>query len=178
MEPGRQMSPERVAKSSYPVRKPVMEKRSASKSKASQTLAQDTEGLEAEQVLDDNTSNEEVKTAVDKPEPGRETEFLQQNWKRIIESAPQETQKTAAIAFLRSSSKPVSFEDNTVVLAFRFRIHKDNMEKPQNQKVAEKIISNAMGYPCQVRCIYQHEEDHLVEAAMKMGAEIIDVEDK
>ena len=112
------------------------------------------------------------------PEPGSEIEFLKQNWKQIIEKAPADTQKTPAVAFLRSSGKPVAFEDNTVVLAFKFSIHKDNMEKPQNQQIAEKIISSFIGHPCRVRCIFQPEDNHLVEAALKMGAQIIDGEEK
>ncbi len=112
------------------------------------------------------------------PEPGSEIEFLKQNWKQIIEKAPADTQKTPAVAFLRSSGKPVAFEDNTVVLAFKFPIHKDNMEKPQNQQVAERIISSFIGRPCRVRCIYQPEDNHLVEAALKIGAQIIDGEEK
>ncbi len=112
------------------------------------------------------------------PEPGSEIEFLKQNWKQIIEKAPADTQKTPAVAFLRSSGKPVAFEDNTVVLAFKFSIHKDNMEKPQNQQVAEKIISSFIGRPCRVRCIFQPEDNHLVEAALKIGAQIIDGEEK
>jgi DNA polymerase-3 subunit gamma/tau len=112
------------------------------------------------------------------PEPGSEMEFLKQHWKQIIEKAPADTQKTPAIAFLKSSGKPVAFEDNTVVLSFRFPIHKDNMEKPQNQQVAERIISSFIGRPCRVRCIYQPEDTHLVEAVLKIGAQIIDVEEK
>ncbi|RLC68384.1 MAG: DNA polymerase III subunit gamma/tau [Chloroflexi bacterium] len=119
-----------------------------------------------------------VEIPVAPPEPGSEIEFLKQNWKQIIEKAPADTQKTPAVAFLRSSGKPVAFEDNTVVLAFKFSIHKDNMEKPQNQQVAEKIISSFIGHPCRVRCIFQPEDNHLVEAALKMGAQIIDVEEK
>ena len=119
-----------------------------------------------------------AETPVAPPEPGSEIEFLKQNWKQIIEKAPSDTQKTPAVAFLRSSGKPVAFEDNTVVLAFKFPIHKDNMEKPQNQQVAERIISSFIGRPCRVRCIYQPEDNHLVEAALKIGAQIIDVEEK
>jgi len=119
-----------------------------------------------------------VEIPVAPPEPGSEIEFLKQNWKQIIEKAPADTQKTPAVAFLRSSGKPVAFEDNTVVLAFKFSIHKDNMEKPQNQQVAEKIISSFIGHPCRVRCIFQPEDNHLVEAALKIGAQIIDVEEK
>jgi len=119
-----------------------------------------------------------AETPVAPPEPGSEIEFLKQNWKQIIEKAPADTQKTLAVAFLRSSGKPVAFEDNTVVLAFKFSIHKDNMEKPQNQQIAEKIISSFIGHPCRVRCIFQSEDNHLVEAALKMGAQMIDVEEK
>ncbi|MDD5590623.1 MAG: DNA polymerase III subunit gamma/tau [Dehalococcoidales bacterium] len=117
-------------------------------------------------------------TPVAPPEPGGEIEFLKQNWKRIIENAPADTQKTPAVAFLRSSGRPLSFSDDTVVLAFKFPIHKDNMEKPQNHQVAERIISSFMGRPCRVRCIYQPEDNHLVEAVLNMGAQIIDAEDK
>jgi len=117
-------------------------------------------------------------TPVAPPEPGSELEFLKQNWKRIIENAPADTQKTPAVAFLRSSGRPVSFSDDTVVLAFKFPIHKDNMEKPQNRQVAEKIISSFVGHPCRVNCIYQPEDNHLVEAVLNMGAQIIDAEEK
>ena len=109
---------------------------------------------------------------------GDEIEYLRKNWKQVIENAPPDTQKTPAVAFLRSSSRPVAFKDNTVVLAFKFKIHKDNMEKPQNQQIAERIISNYLGFPCNVRCIYQQENNHLVEAALKMGAQIVNVEEK
>ena len=119
-----------------------------------------------------------AETPVAPPEPGSEIESLKQNWKQIIEKAPADTQKTPAVAFLRSSGKPVAFEDNTVVLAFKFPIHRDNMEKPQNQQIAERIISSFIGRPCRVRCVYQPEDNHLVEAVLNMGAQIIDVEEK
>ena len=87
--------------------------------------------------------------------------------------------KTYAIAILRSAGvKPVAFEDDTVVLSFRYNIHKDNMEKPENQRVAEEIIGNFLGRPCHVRYVFQPEDNHLVNAALKMGAQIIDVEEK
>jgi hypothetical protein len=52
------------------------------------------------------------------------------------------------------------------------------MEKPENQQVAEKIISNFLGRPCRVRCLYEPEDNHLVKAALKMGAQVINVEEK
>jgi len=112
-------------------------------------------------------------------EPGSEIEQLRLNWRQVIEQAPEETKRTPAIAILRSAGiKPVSIEDDTVVLAFRYSYHKEHIEKPENQQIAEKIIGNFLGRPCHVRCIHEPANDHLLKAALKMGAQIIDVEEK
>ncbi len=111
------------------------------------------------------------------PQLGSEIEQLRLNWRRVIEEAPVDTQKTAAIAILRSAGvRPVTIEDDTVVLTFRYPYHKEQIEKPENQQVAKKIISNFLGRPCQVRCIL--EDNHLVRAALKMGAEVTSMEEK
>ncbi|MFC2008251.1 DNA polymerase III subunit gamma/tau [Chloroflexota bacterium] len=124
---------------------------------------------------------ESVPEPVSVPAPplGSEIEQLKLNWKRLIEESPADIKRTNAVALLRSAGvKPIAMEDNAVVLAFRYSIHKENMEKPENQQVAEKIISRFLGRSCQVRCIYQPENNHLLRAALKMGAQIIDVEEK
>ena len=83
------------------------------------------------------------------------------------------------MAILRSAGvRPVAFEDDKLVLAFRYPLHKENMEKAQNQGIAERVISSFLGRPCQVRCIHKPEENHLVKAALKMGAQITSVEEK
>ena len=111
------------------------------------------------------------------PEQGSEIERLRLNWRQVIEQAPPDTKKTAAIAFLRSAGvKPVAFENNTVSLAFRYPLIKEQIEKIENQRVAEKIISNFLGHPCRVHCIL--EDNHLVNAALKMGAQRINTEEK
>jgi DNA polymerase-3 subunit gamma/tau len=112
-------------------------------------------------------------------EVGNETDFLQTNWRQVIEQAPEDTKRTPAMAILRSAGvKPVSIEDNSVILAFRYPLHKETMEKPQNQEIAARIISSFIGRSCQVRCIHQPEANHLVKAALKMGAQITKVEEK
>ena len=108
---------------------------------------------------------------------GSEIERLRLNWRQFIMEAPDGIGRTPAAALLRSA-KPKTIEDNTIVISFKFPLHKENMEKIENQKTAERIISNFLGRACQVRCIYEPEANHLVKAALKMGAQIIDVEEK
>ncbi len=113
------------------------------------------------------------------PELHNEIERLRLNWRQVIEQAPENVKRTPAIAILRSAGvKPVAIEDNIVVLAFRYPIHKDKMETAENQQVAKEIISNFLGHPCQVRFIYEPEDNHLLQAALKMGAQITSVEEK
>ena len=111
------------------------------------------------------------------PEPGSEMEQLTRDWKKVVEQAPPDTKRTPALAILRSAGvKPVSMENDTVVLSFRYPYHKEQIEKAENQRVVERIISNFLGHPCHVHCIL--EDNPLVKAALKMGAQIIDVEEK
>ncbi|MDP3880269.1 MAG: DNA polymerase III subunit gamma/tau [Dehalococcoidales bacterium] len=110
-------------------------------------------------------------------EANSEVERLKLNWKQIIEQAPGDAKKTPAIAILRSAGvKPVTVENGTVCLAFRYPYHKEQIEKIENQRVAERIISNFLGHPCHVRCIL--EDNHLLKAALKMGAQMTDTEEK
>jgi DNA polymerase-3 subunit gamma/tau len=52
------------------------------------------------------------------------------------------------------------------------------MEKTENQLVVQGIISNFLGRPCSVRCVNQPENNHIVKAAMRMGAHVTSVEEK
>jgi DNA polymerase-3 subunit gamma/tau len=113
------------------------------------------------------------------PQLHNEIERLKQSWRQVIEQAPDEVKRTPAIAILRSAGvKPVEIDGDTVVLAFRYPIHKEKMEAVENQQVAQKIISNFLGRPCRVRCIYEPENNHLLKAALKMGAQVTSVEEK
>jgi DNA polymerase-3 subunit gamma/tau len=109
-------------------------------------------------------------------ETGNTITKLRLNWKQVIEQAPPDTKKTPALAILRSAGvKPLSFDSNTVVLAFKYPYHKEQIEKIENQKIVEKIISNYFGYPCHVSCVL--EDNHLLREALKIG-KLIDTEEK
>jgi len=108
---------------------------------------------------------------------GSDIEKLRQNWKQVIELAPHDTKKTSAIAILRSAGvHPMAIENDTVILAFRHKNHKELIEKMENQQVAEKIIGNFLGYACRISCVT--EDNHLLKEALKMGARRIDTEEK
>ncbi len=110
-------------------------------------------------------------------EGGSEIERLRLNWKQVIEQAPQDTKKTTAIAILRSAGvKPMTVENDVVSLSFKHPVHKEQIEKIENQRITERIISNFLGHPCRVHCVL--EDNHLLKEALKMGAQIIDVEEK
>ncbi len=112
-------------------------------------------------------------------EPSSELEHLRLNWKQVIEQAPESIKRTPAIAILRSAGvKPIALKDNTVTLTFRYSYHKDKIEEMENKRVAAEIISKFLGHSCQVRCVYEPEENHLVREAQKMGAQIINMEEK
>jgi len=109
-------------------------------------------------------------------EPGSEIERLRANWKQIIKEAPPDIRKTVALAILRSAPvKLMSFENDTVVLAFKHPVHKEQIEKIENLRVVDKIISNFLGHPCHVTCIL--EDNHLLKEALKIG-KLIDTEEK
>ena len=107
---------------------------------------------------------------------GGEIEQLRRNWSKIINEAPNGMGKTPAAALLRSA-KPLSLENNTIIISFKYSYHKEKMDNPENQKTADKIVSGFLGHACQVRCVYEHENNHLVKAALNMGAQVIDSEE-
>ncbi len=108
---------------------------------------------------------------------GEEIEYLQSNWLKFIRDAPSSMSRTPAAALLRSA-KPKAIEKNTVTLSFKFPLHKESMEKTDNLQIAEQIISNFLGRACRVHCVSEPEANHLIEEALKIGAQIIESEEK
>lgn len=100
---------------------------------------------------------------------------LKQEWKRVLEQAPADVRKSPVIAILRSGVQPVSFEKGVIVLSVRYGYLKEKLEEMENQRVAERVLSNFTGQACKVQCVL--ENNSLLKEALKMGAEIVDMEE-
>jgi DNA polymerase III subunit gamma/tau len=120
----------------------------------------------------------EESVAPSAPSLTSEIERLKLNWKQIIEKVDPTLKKTKAIAWLKSGSKPVAMENDRVVLAFSYKVHKESIEKQEHAHVVEKIISDYLGHSCKIQCVCEGENNHMVKSALKQGAEIISVEEK
>ncbi|MDD5127758.1 MAG: DNA polymerase III subunit gamma/tau [Dehalococcoidales bacterium] len=148
-----------------------------------------TETIDRPQVKPAAARNEETpaakaelpkKTSNPPPAPLKATteiEQLQLNWRQLIKEMSGSLSRTPAAALLRSAM-PRTMEDNVVVLSFKYTALKENMERLDNQKTAEKILSSFLGHSCLLRCVCEPEDNHMIRAAQKMGAQIIDVEEK
>ena len=110
---------------------------------------------------------------------GSPLEQLKNNWALIIQQVPDAVKRSAAVAMLRSAGiKPIAIEGEAVVLSFKYPYHKEKIEELENRKIVAGLISQFLGHSCQIKCIYEPEENHLVREAQKLGAQIIEVEDK
>ncbi len=110
-----------------------------------------------------------------RPEPAAVDDIivqLQQQWMQIMKEAPDGMSKTPAAALLRSA-RPIAMENDTITVSFKYSYHKEKMDGIENQRTADKIVSSFLGRSCRVRCVYEHENNHLVKAALKMGAQVI-----
>jgi len=108
---------------------------------------------------------------------GSAIEQLQQQWSKMINDSPDGLGKTPTAALLRSA-RPLSLTDDTIVIAFKYSYHKEKMDTLENQKTAEKIVSHFLGHSCRISCVYEHENNHLVKAALRMGAQVINGEEQ
>ncbi|MEL7561934.1 DNA polymerase III subunit gamma/tau [Dehalogenimonas sp. 4OHTPN] len=105
---------------------------------------------------------------------------LQDQWPQILTQAPPRLRRSTALAILRSADivQPVSFNNGTITLSFKFAVHMNKINEPENKKITAEILSACVGAPCQIACVFDQVSNHLVKEAQKRGAEIIKVEDK
>lgn len=104
---------------------------------------------------------------------------LQNNWPNILTCAPPKLRRSPALAILRSAGvQPISFNDGVVTLSFKFPIHMNKINEPENRRVTAEILSACLGVTCEVNCVHEPSANHLVKEAQRRGAEIINVEEK
>jgi len=107
---------------------------------------------------------------------GNDLEKLKQNWKQMLSSAPRTGDVAHVIALLRSSDGPVSIDEDRITISFRYNIHKENIEKPENIKVVENLIGKNLGRTCKIFCVCK--PNPLIQAAIEKGFQITGVEEK
>ncbi|TFE26068.1 DNA polymerase III subunit gamma/tau [Cohnella luojiensis] len=84
-------------------------------------------------------------------------------WPQILQRVKEE--RVTVHAWL-TDGEPVSFADNTIVVAFRNTIHRETTERPANKGVIEGVLSAIFGNPTQLVTIMQKEwQDALAESA-------------
>jgi DNA polymerase-3 subunit gamma/tau len=106
-------------------------------------------------------------------------EELVKQWPQLLSCAPPQLRRSSALAILRSAGiQPVAFNGGTVTLSFKFPIHMNKINEPENKRITSEILSACIGAPVQVICVLEQVSNHLVKEAQRRGAEIINVEDK
>jgi DNA polymerase-3 subunit gamma/tau len=180
-KPARQPAPEPSAKKTPPkatppapepeVARPEEKKAPEPEPRVEETVAK-AEPVPAEKPLPVEITEPAVAASTDSGplEAGSAVEQLQTQWSKMINDAPEGLGKTPTAALLRSA-RPTKIEGDTITVSFKYSYHKEKMDNLDNQKTAEKIVSSFLGRSCKVRCVYEHENNHLVKAALNMGAQ-------
>jgi DNA polymerase-3 subunit gamma/tau len=111
-----------------------------------------------------------------------EMDDIRGRWKDFVNAMRGEGSKGNLDAFLRSSCEPLSIEDNTLVLGFYHKFHKEYIEDPKYKHLVERKLREVFGRSYQVRCVLTsgkakgktETESPLVKAAKESyGATIV-----
>jgi len=131
----------------------------------------------------------EVFAEVSLPELTDDVEYLRSRWKDVVKATKGLGSSGNLDALLRSACEPVALEDDTIVLGFYFPFHKEKIEDPKYRHMVENKVSEIFGKSYKIRCVLteksqkasereQKAHGHLVDAALKMGARIVEEADE
>lgn len=123
------------------------------------------------------------------PELNGDVEYLRRRWKDVVKATKGMGSSGNLDALLRSACEPVALEDDTIVLGFYFQFHKEKIEDPKYRHMVENKVSEIFGKSYKIRCVLaekgqrapegeQKGHGHLVDAALKMGARIVEEADE
>ena len=109
-----------------------------------------------------------------------EIEYFRNRWKDVVSATKGMGSKGNLDALLRSACEPVALEGETLVLGFYYEFHKEKIEDPKYRHMVEAKVSEVFGKNYKIRCMLTERKaasrGHLVEAALQMGAKIIEEE--
>ncbi len=121
----------------------------------------------------------EAKGVEKMPPPPPEIEHLRSRWRDVVEAVKGLGSKGQLDAYLRSACEPLAVEGDTLVLGFYYAFHKEKIEDPKYRHMVEAKVSEVFATPYKIRCtlIGPKGKGHLVEAALQMGARIVEEEE-
>ncbi len=153
-----------------------------------------TPALTEEKPVKSTKSQKAVEEPATTPEPTEEKqttpgklgetdiEHFRSRWREVVDATRGMGSAGNLDALLRSACEPLSLENDTLILGFYYDFHKEKIEDPKYRHMVEAKVSEVFGQPYKIRCVLTERKartrGHLVEAALQMGAKIIDEEDE
>ncbi len=113
--------------------------------------------------------------------PVSELERLRQkNWSQLAKELPQRIPNSSYVGALINQALIKSVDDDIVTLSFEHEIWQQNMNKPENKKVAEGLLGSVLHRVCRVTTVHEPKakKEHLAEAVRRAGGLEIKPEEK
>jgi len=111
-----------------------------------------------------------------------EVERVRARWKEVVAAAKGMGSRGNLDALLRSACEPIDVKGDTIVLGFYYDFHKEKIEDPKYRTMVEAKVLEIFGKPYKIRCQLTErktgQRGHVVDAALRMGATIIDDEEE
>jgi DNA polymerase-3 subunit gamma/tau len=139
------------------------------------------EPAEAEAPVDEKVE-EDISPAPAAAAASSEMEGIRGRWKEVVAAAKGMGSRGNLDALLRSACEPIDVKGDTIVLGFYYDFHKEKIEDPKYRTMVEAKVLEIFGKPYKIRCQIIKRESrqrgHVVDAALKMGATIIEDEEE
>jgi len=120
------------------------------------------------------------------PQSPQGIEQIRQHWDEFVNACRGMGSSGNLDALLRKACEAVAIEGDTLVLGFYADFHRGKIEDPKYRHLVEKKLQEVFGVPYHVRCVLtprnrgtktqQQARNPVVDAALKMGARIIEEE--
>ena len=114
----------------------------------------------------------------DKQVTPEKLEIFRNRWREVVSATKGMGSQGNLDALLRSACEPVELDGDTLVLGFYYEFHKEKIEDPKYRHMVEAKVKEVFGAPLKIRCVLTERKKRagLVEAALQMGAKIVDEE--